>query len=83
MPGDTLIVSELSRLGHSVGEVITTIDSLIQREIGFIAVKEIIVLNGEANLQMKVMITLFSLFADIERELISMRIKGQLPVRLE
>ena len=83
MPGDTLIVSELSRLGRSVGEVITTIDSLIQREIGFIAVKETIVLNGEANLQMKVMITLFSLFADIERELISMRIKGQPPVRLE
>jgi Resolvase, N terminal domain len=27
-PGDTLIVSELSRLGRSVGEIITTIDTL-------------------------------------------------------
>lgn len=78
MPGDTFIVSELSRLGRSVGEVITTIDSLVQREIGFIAVKETIRLNGEANLQTKVMITLFSLFADIERELISMRTREAL-----
>ncbi len=78
MPKDTLIVSELSRLGRSVGEVITTIDSLVQREIGFIAVKETIRLNGEANLQTKVMITLFSLFADIERELISMRTREAL-----
>jgi DNA invertase Pin-like site-specific DNA recombinase len=77
-PGDALIVSELSRLGRSVGEIITTIDLLIQNQIGFYAVKEAILLNGEANLQTKVMITLFSLFADIERELISMRTKEAL-----
>lgn len=77
-PGDTLIEGELSRLGRSVGEIITTIDSLIRQNVGFIAVKEAIALNGAANLQTKVMITLFSLFAEIERELISMRTKEAL-----
>lgn len=76
--GDTLIVSELSRLGRSVGEIITTIDSLVRQQVGFIAVKEAIQLNGAANLQAKVMITLFSLFAEIERELISLRTKEAL-----
>ena len=69
--GDSLIVSELSRIGRSVGEIITTIDTLVRTNIGFIAVKEGISLSGEADLQTKVMITMFSLFAEIERDLIS------------
>ena len=32
-PGDTLLVSELSRLGRSVGEIITLIDTLVTRQI--------------------------------------------------
>jgi DNA invertase Pin-like site-specific DNA recombinase len=47
-PGDALIVSELSRIGRSVGEIITTIDTLVRTNIGFIAVKEGISLSGEA-----------------------------------
>ena len=77
-PGDALIVSELSRIGRSVGEIITTIDTLVRTNIGFIAVKEGISLSGEADLQTKVMITMFSLFAEIERELISLRTKEAL-----
>ncbi|MDQ1317173.1 MAG: hypothetical protein QG588_824, partial [Candidatus Poribacteria bacterium] len=38
--GDMLIVSELSRMGRSVGEIITTVDTLVKRKIRFIAVKE-------------------------------------------
>jgi DNA invertase Pin-like site-specific DNA recombinase len=76
--GDLLIVSELSRIGRSVGEIITTIDTLVQTNIGFIAVKEGIWLSDEADLQTKVMITMFSLFAEIERELISLRTKEAL-----
>lgn len=41
----------------------------------FLAIKEGIRLEGKQNLQSKVMVTLFSLFADIERELISLRTK--------
>ena len=73
--GDTLIVSELSRMGRSVGGIITTVDALVEKRIRFLAVKEGIHLNGEQDLQTKVMITMFGLFSEIERELISMRTK--------
>ena len=61
-----------------MGEIITTVDTLVRKNIRFIAVKEGIRLNGEQSLQTKVMITMFSLFAEIERELISMRTKEAL-----
>jgi DNA invertase Pin-like site-specific DNA recombinase len=73
--GDTLVVSELSRMGRSVGEIITTVDALVKQQIRFIAIKEGIHLDGQPDLQSKVMVTLFGLFAEIERELISMRTK--------
>ncbi len=73
--GDTLIVSELSRMGRSVGEIITTVDTLVKKKIRFIAVKEGIRLNGSQDMQTKVMVTMFSLFAEIERDLISLRTK--------
>jgi DNA invertase Pin-like site-specific DNA recombinase len=77
-PGDTLIVSELSRLGRSVGEIITAIDTLVKRQIQLLAIKEDIRLNGGPALQTRVMVTMFSLFAEIERELISLRTKEAL-----
>jgi DNA invertase Pin-like site-specific DNA recombinase len=77
-PGDTLIVSELSRLGRSVGEIITTIDTLVKRQIQLLAIKEDIRLHGGPALQTRVMVTMFSLFAEIERELISLRTKEAL-----
>jgi len=43
-----------------------------------LAIKEGIRLDGEESLQTKVMVTMFSLFAEIERELISMRTKEAL-----
>jgi DNA invertase Pin-like site-specific DNA recombinase len=78
--GDTLIVSELSRMGRSVGEIITTVDTLGRKNIRFLAVKEGIRLSGEADLQTKMMVTMFSLFAEMERELISLRTKEALAV---
>lgn len=38
--GDTLIVSELSRIGRSVGEIITIVDTLVKKRVRFMAVKE-------------------------------------------
>jgi DNA invertase Pin-like site-specific DNA recombinase len=73
--GDTLIVPELSRLGRSVGQVITIVDQLIKKKIKVICLKENIRLNGRHDIQTKVMITMFSLFAEIERDLISERTK--------
>lgn len=73
--GDTLVVSEISRLGRSVGEIITVIDALVKRHVRFVAIKEGIRLEGRQDVQSKVLVTLFSLFADIERELIALRTK--------
>jgi DNA invertase Pin-like site-specific DNA recombinase len=73
--GDTLVVSELSRMGRSVGELILTVDPSVKQRVGLLAIKESLRLEGKPNLQTKVPVTLFSLFAEIERELISLRTK--------
>ena len=73
--GDRLIVSELSRLGRSLGQVIQIVDTLVHRKIRFTAIKENINFEGKQNLQTKVMIALFGLFAEVERDLISERTK--------
>ena len=73
--GDRLLVSELSRLGRSLGQVIQLVDTLIQRKIRFTAIKEGIELDGEQDIQTKVMVALFGLFAEVERDLISERTK--------
>jgi DNA invertase Pin-like site-specific DNA recombinase len=73
--GDFLIVAELSRLGRSVGQIAILMDQLIKRKVRVVCLKENINLNGKTNIQSKVMITMFSLFAEIERDLISERTK--------
>lgn len=73
--GDLLLVSELSRLGRSLGQLIQIVDRLIKKKVKFIAIKENIVINGKSDIQTKVMVTMFGLFAEIERDLISERTK--------
>jgi DNA invertase Pin-like site-specific DNA recombinase len=89
-PGDLILVSELSRLGRSVGQIIQLVDHLIKQRVRLVAIKEHIELNGAQDLQTKVMITMFGLFAEIERDLIAertkeglaaARAKGRLPGR--
>jgi len=77
-PSDTLIVSELSRLGRSVGEIISIVDTLVQQQIRLFALKERVRLTGEQDLQSRVIVTLFGLFAEIERVLLSLRTKEAL-----
>ena len=74
-PGDLLIVSELSRLGRSVGQIIQIVDALIKHQVKLIALKENIQLDGKQDIQSKMMVTMFGLFAEIERDLISERTK--------
>jgi DNA invertase Pin-like site-specific DNA recombinase len=77
-PGDALIVSELSRLGRSVGEMITMVDRLVTRQIHVFALKEGLRLTHGHDLQSRVMVTLFGLCAEVERELLSLRTKEAL-----
>jgi DNA invertase Pin-like site-specific DNA recombinase len=65
----------LSRLGRSLGQVIRIVDELVKQKVGFVAIKEAIRFEGKQDMQTKVMITLFGLFAEVERDLISQRTK--------
>lgn len=68
--GDTLIVSELNRIGRSVGQIIRTVEALIKEKIRFIAIKEGIWLDEERNAETQVMVRMFMLLADTDRELV-------------
>ena len=74
---DTLIVTELSRLGRSTAEVIGLVNELIKKQVRVIAIKQNLDMK-EQDMTSKVMITLFSLFAELERDLISLRTKEAL-----
>ena len=70
---DRLIVSELSRLGRSLGQIVAILDALAKAGVAFVALKENIRVEGQRDIQTKVMTTLFALFAEVERDLISER----------
>lgn len=78
--GDTLIVSELSRLGRSVGQLSVMIDTLINSKIKFVAIKENIRLNGDGkkDIQTIALVSCFSMLSEIEMQLISERTKDGL-----
>lgn len=76
-PNDTLIVTELSRLGRSTAEVITLVNELVKRMIRVIVIKQNLDISKH-DVNSKVSLTLFSLFGDLERDLISLRTKEAL-----
>src|SRR5436305_2084617 len=77
---DTLIVTELSRLGRSTAEVITLINELVARSIRVIVLKQNLDIN-QHDMNSKIIITLFSLFAELERDLLSLRTKEALAAK--
>lgn len=82
--GDTLIISELSRLGRSVGQIAIIASTLVDTGVRLISIKENMKLDGTPDIQTKIMLTMVSLFAEIERDLISQRTKAGLhKARLE
>jgi DNA invertase Pin-like site-specific DNA recombinase len=68
--GDRLMVSELARLGLSLGQMVQIVERLLQRGVRLVAMKEAIRFEGQQTLQTKAMIALFGLFAEVERDLI-------------
>src|SRR5688572_24189914 len=77
---DTLIVTELSRLGRSTAEVIALINGLVSRDIRVIIIKQNLDIHQQ-DMNSKIIITLFSLFAELERDLISLRTKEALQAK--
>ena len=81
--GDVLIASELSRLGRSTISVIQLIQNLSQRKVRIILVKENIDINGDADMSSKILIWIFSLISELEKNMLSLRIKEALNYRRE
>ena len=71
--GDTLIITELSRLGRSMTMILNVLQQLLEKSVKVIAIKEGYELGD--NLQSKVLAFAFGLSAEIERTLISERTK--------
>jgi len=76
--GDTLIVSELSRLARSIREVHNIIAELSKRKVYAHFIKQGLVTNGEGDITTKIVINAFSVAAELERDLISQRTKSGL-----
>ncbi|HAL95332.1 MAG TPA: resolvase [Chitinophagaceae bacterium] len=74
---DTLMVTELSRLGRSTAEVIALVNALAKRGIRVIVLKQNLDIS-QHDMNSKVALTLFSLFSELERDLISLRTKEAL-----
>jgi DNA invertase Pin-like site-specific DNA recombinase len=76
---DTLIVSELSRLGRSLFEIMSILHTLMEREVQVFTVKEQYELGN--TISAKVLAFAFGLSAEIERSLISARTREGLARR--
>lgn len=75
-PGDMLIVAELSRLGRSIKELISTINFLEQKNVEVhIIDRKLTIRKNNNNLESTILLGLFSLLAEVERSLISERTK--------
>ena len=74
---DTLIVTELSRLGRSTAEIIGLINALIKKQVRVISIKQNLDIK-QHDMNSKIITALFSLFAELERDLISLRTKEAL-----
>lgn len=72
-------MTELSRLGRSTAEVIALINELVARNIIIIIKQNLDIHKHDMN--SKIVITLFSLFAELERDLISLRTKEALAAK--
>lgn len=80
--GEHLIVSELSRIGRSVVNVVTIVNQLIALGVNLHILKEqLFIKPNEQNPFTDFQINIFSAFAQLERDLISKRTKEALQAR--
>ncbi|MBR4598349.1 MAG: master DNA invertase Mpi family serine-type recombinase [Opitutales bacterium] len=75
-PRDTLVISEISRLGRSIIDIMNILNFCIERKIAVISKKEGYQFSD--NINSKVLAFAFGLAAEIERNLISQRTKEAL-----
>lgn len=78
--GDTLITTELSRLGRSTAEVIHLVNTLLQKGVRVILTKKNMDISKH-DMSSKILVTLFSLMAELERDFVSLRTKEALAAK--
>lgn len=84
--GDIVIVSEISRVGRSMKEVFEIIEVLIkEKQCRLILVKQGLDLDptNQNDMTNKILLTIFSMMAELERDFISERTKEGLQARRE
>ncbi|MDE5851835.1 MAG: recombinase family protein [Alistipes sp.] len=79
--GDTLIVTELSRLSRTLTDIMTIVGELLKKEVKLYSTKDRYSFDDTIN--SKVLCFAFGLVAEIERNLISMRTREALALRRE
>jgi DNA invertase Pin-like site-specific DNA recombinase len=80
--GDPLIVSKQSRLGRTTAEVIGLVNGLVRRHVNFVAIMQgLRIYDGKMDMQTKAVVGMFSLFADLERDIINKKAKQAFAVR--
>ncbi|CAC9518121.1 hypothetical protein [uncultured Gammaproteobacteria bacterium] len=79
--GDAIIVSELSRLGRSMLEIMEILSIISEKKLSLYSVKGDWHLN--ASLQSKIVAMVFAMASEIERELVSSRTKEALRAKKE
>ena len=80
--GDTLITTELSRLGRSTADVLNLVRGLTERGVRIVALKQNLDIRpGNQDIASKVLVTVFSMLSELERDLISMRTREALAAR--
>lgn len=77
--GDTLIVTEISRLSRTLMDIMSIVGELLQKGVHLYSVKDGYTFDDTIN--SKVLLFAFGLVAEIERNLISMRTKEALELR--
>ena len=76
--GDIVVASELSRLGRSIKEVLSIIESIIEEKgCRLVLVKQNIDINpdNKGDMTNKILVTIFSMIAELERDFVSERTK--------
>ncbi len=78
-PGDTLIVTELSRLSRTLMDIMTILNRCMKQQVIIYSTKDGYAFDNDIN--SKVLAFAFGLVAEIERNLISLRTKEALAIK--
>ena len=76
--GDELLTVELSRLGRNMLEVLNILESLSQKNVAVTFIRQPELSTSNKNPQSKLLLAIYSYFAEAERDFISQRTKSAL-----